>query len=528
MTHVQVIDFERMGRPMVSTGATQGQGPGERPGADIEVSRRGLLGGVAAGSALAAVGGVGLAGPAEASAASFRGALPSKVDVVVVGGGISGLVAADQVRKAGHSVLVLEARDRVGGRVLNHHLDNGAVVESGGAFVGPTQNHILKLAKRLGVETFKEYAKGNNVYIHGAQRTEYTGTIPPDPTILPDAAQLQTRIDQMSTEVPVDAPWTAQHAVEWDSISVDTWVRNNTVNPDVRTLLLCYLEPCFGSDALDMSLLFFLWYIATAGDENHAGSFERSAGTPDGAQDSRFVGGSQLVPLRLAHRLGGAVALNAPVRKIHQHPDRVVVSTDRGEVSATRVIVACPPPTVLGIEWHPMIPPKRQALLERMPMGSLMKCDAVYETPFWRAEGLSGQGLIDSGAVRVSFDNCPADLSVGVLLAFVGGSTWAKYGTMSRAARKKAVLHGFARIVGDKALHPIQYVEHDWTHEQWTKGGPVALQVPGAITGYGSTIRTPFRRVHWAGTETSTFWAGYMDGAVRAGERAALEVLDQL
>jgi monoamine oxidase len=123
----------------------------------------------------------------------------------------------------------------------------------------------------------------------------------------------------------------------------------------------------------------------------------------------------------------------------------------------------------------------------------------------------------------VCFDNSPADSSVGVLLAFVGGSTWSTYGTMSRAARRRAVLEGFAAIVGDEALRPIQYVEHDWTHEQWTKGGPVAVQVPGAITAYGSTIRQPFRRVHWAGTETSTYWAGYMDGAVRAGERAARE-----
>jgi monoamine oxidase len=487
----------------------------------VELSRRTVLGGLTAGGAAVASGAT-LSG---ADAATRSGALPRAVDVVVVGAGISGLVAARDVRRAGHSVLVLEARDRVGGRVLNHRLSGGSVVESGGAFVGPTQGHVLALAEELGVRTFKEYADGKNVYVSSRTgKTEYTGTIPPDPLILPDAAVLQTRIDQMSTQVPVDAPWTSAHAEEWDSCSVDQWLKQNSVNPDVRNLLLSYLQPAFGSDGLDMSLLFFLWYIATAGDESNAGTFERSAGTRDGAQDSRFVGGSQLVPLRLAQQLGSRVALDAPVRRVVQRDGHVLVHSDRGTVRARRVVVAAPPAMVLDIDWYPLLPPRRAQLLQRMPMGALMKCDAVYRTPFWRAKGLSGMGLNDQGAVRVCFDNSPSDGSVGVLLAFVGGSTWARYGTASLAARRRAVLEGFAAIVGDEALHPVEYVEHDWTHERWTQGSPIALQVPGAITAYGSTIRTPFRHVHWAGTETSTYWAGYMDGAVRAGQRAAHEV----
>jgi monoamine oxidase len=486
-------------------------------------SRRTVLRGLTIGGVVAASG---LKLTSSAEAATLQGSLPASVDVVVVGGGLSGLVAARQLRAAGKSVLVLEARDRVGGRILNHTLSGGSVIEAGGAFVGPTQDHILGLAKEVGATTFKEYVAGDNVYVTNNQAPQrFTGTVPPDPLILADAALLQLRIDQMAAATPIDAPWTRKDAHNLDSISVDTWLRQNSVLPQVRTLFLSYLQPTFGSDGLDVSMLFFLWYIAGAGNETNVGTFERSSDTANGAQDSRFVLGSQIVPLRIAADLGDSVALNAAVRKIEQSADEVTVTSDRGTVRAKRVIVACPPPMVLGIDWSPQLPPRREQLLHRMPMGALMKCDAVYAKPFWRDNGLSGFGLSDSGAVRVCFDNSPADSSVGVLLAFVGGSNWNKYGNMSLADRRKAVLEGFAKLLGPEALNPIEYTEHDWTHEQWTTGGPVAVQVPGALTAYGDTIRTPFQRVHWAGTETSTYWAGFMDGAVRAGKRAAKEVL---
>lgn len=489
------------------------------------VSRRGLLGGLTVGAGALAAGG--LTFPAEA--ATRQGGLPARVDVVVVGGGLSGLVAARRVAEVGRSVLVLEARDRVGGRILNHRLHSGgAVIEAGGAFVGPTQDHLLRLADALGVRTFKQYVDGDNVYWSDGRAMRYQGTVPPDPLILPDAGQLITRINEMSKEVPVDAPWAAPKAAEWDAVSFHDWVARNSVNPEVRELLLCYLQPTFGSDGRDMSLLFLLWYIAASGNERHPGTFERSSDTEGGAQEMRFVGGSGLIPQRLARSLGDIVALDAAVRRIDQRDDRVLVTSDRGTVSAERVIVAAPPPTALALDWFPLLPPKKAQLLQRMPMGQLMKCDAVYPRPFWRERGLTGFGLADEGAVRVCFDNSPADGSVGVLLAFVGGSTWEEYGVRRLASRRKAVLEGFARIVGDAALDPIEYTEQDWTRERWTMGGPVAVLGTGTTTAFGSQIRKPFGRVHWAGTETSTYWAGYMDGAVRAGDRAAREVVDRL
>jgi monoamine oxidase len=454
--------------------------------------------------------------------------------VVVVGGGLSGLVAARKVANAGRDVLLVEARHRVGGRVLNHHLTgpgtHGATIESGGAFIGPTQTHIAALAKELEVPTFKEYNTGKSVYISSTTgRMEYDGTVPPDPTILPDAANLLTQIDQYASEIPVDAPWTHPRAAEWDAMTLGEFIRRNAVNADgVENLIRCWTQPGFGADPSELSFLYTLWYVACSGDERHVGTFERNSDTADGAQERRFVGGSQLIPLRLAKRLGDIVALAAPVHRIEQKEHRAVVHTGRGTVTAKRVIVAAPPPLVLDIEWFPHLPARRLQLLRHLDMGQLMKCDAVYKTPFWREAGLNGFGINDSGAARAVFDNSPKPGEPGVLLAFVGGSTWRRYGVMSRSRRRRAVLEGFAEMFGEKALHPIDYVEHDWTHERWTKGGPVANYAPGTMMQFGSAIRRPFGRVHWAGTETSTYWTGYMDGAVRAGKRAAVEVLEQL
>ncbi|MFL6173885.1 MAG: flavin monoamine oxidase family protein [Marmoricola sp.] len=493
----------------------------------LELDRRTLLRGAAA-SGLAAMAVAGL--EESVTAATLQGSLPSRVDVVVVGGGLSGLVAARQVARQGRSVLVVEARDRVGGRLLNHHLESGSVIEAGGAFVGPTQDHIKALAGELGVATFPEYIQGKNVYISGqGKRQLYTGTVPPDPLVLLDAAILLKQLDKFAAEVPVDAPWTHPKAAEWDSMTLGDYIRKNALNKaGILNLIQAWTQPGFGADPDQLSLLFVIHYLACSGNEATKGTFELNANTKGGAQESRFVGGSQLVPLKLAEKLGSRVALNAAVHRIDQGSTQAIVKTSRGDVRCKQVIVACPPPLVLDIDWFPQLPAQRHALLTHMKMGKLMKCDAVYSTPFWRADGLSGSGVADSGATRTVFDNSPKDARVGVLLSFVGGATWQKYGTLPAAERRRAVLDGFAQMFGPKALKPIEYTEHNWPHEMWTRGAPVAIMAPGTMTAFGPAIRRPFGRVHWAGTETSTYWTGYMDGAVRAGERAAGEVLAKL
>jgi monoamine oxidase len=326
--------------------------------------------------------------------------------------------------------------------------------------------------------------------------------------------------------VPIDAPWTAADGGTWDAQTVETWVRANTVNPQrALAVVNLFFNSAFGGKASDASLLFALAQIAGMGDERHPGTLERGIGSAGGAQDARFVGGSQIVSVLAAKQLGRRVVLGAPVRRIAQTAGSVTVTSDKGTWKARHAIVAVPPPLAVEIDWSPLLPVEHDALRRRMPLGTLMKCEAIYDEPFWRKDGLSGQALKLGGAVSEMFDNTPPDGTPGILMGFMGGHAWRTWAPQSAAARKQAVLGDFAQAFGAPALKPKDYFEQDWTSERWTRGGPVSVLAPGTLTDFGPALAKPVGRVHWAGTETATYWNGYMDGAVRSGERAAKEVL---
>src|SRR5207253_4938228 len=270
-------------------------------------------------------------------------------DVIVVGAGLAGLTAAREVVKAGHSVIVLEARDRVGGRTLNHTLASGAYAELGGMFTGPTQDRIQALAGEVGVGTFPTYNTGDNVFYGPRGRETYAnntplGTAPVDPVVDPDIILAVAQLDQMSTSVPVDQPWTASSADDWDRQTLDAWLRANTSgNSEFMAVTSAATEAIFGCESRELSLLYTLFYIAASGNEQNQGTFERNFNTAGGAQEQRFVGGAQTIALRVAADLGPMVRLNAPVTRINQATTLVTVYSDRHRFFAQRVIVAVPP-----------------------------------------------------------------------------------------------------------------------------------------------------------------------------------------
>jgi monoamine oxidase len=476
---------------------------------------------------------VGAALPSVARAAKPAAASGASADAIVVGAGISGLTAARKLAGAGKSVIVLEARDRVGGRMLNHDIGGGKVTELGAQFVGPTQDHILALAKEVGVGTFKAYDTGDNVYYKNGQRSTFsdklpTGAVPIDPLIDVDIIKAVEQLDLMSQQVPVDAPWRASNAEEWDSQTLWSWFKENQINPQVGGVVSAAVEAIFGAETRDISLLYALFYIAASGNEQNPGTFERNFSTAGGAQESRFVGGSQLIPLRIAQQLGSAVRLSSPVRRIEQTSTGVTVTADTGTFSGNQVIVAVPPPIAGRIEYAPLLPPLRDQLTQHMAMGTLMKAEAVYDTPFWRADGLTGQAVSDTGPAKVTFDNSPPDGSPGVMMGFIGGHEARTLAQLTPDEQRAAALQSFANYFGPKAKSPRDFILMNWSTEQWTRGCPVSILSPGVLFDFGTALREPVGRIHWAGTETSTYWNGYMDGAVRAGERAAGEVLAEI
>jgi monoamine oxidase len=502
------------------------------PQMSTQYSRRGLLLGGAAG-----VAGVGLAAcsasttGASASASSSSSASESsqtsrQVDFAIVGAGFAGLTAARELVAQGRSVVVLEARDRVGGRVLNHPVGNGVITEVGGEYIGPTMDRLAALAKAVGVDTFKTYNEGSDVLILEGKRTLYPATgLPTDPSVAGDLLKLIGTIDGLVKDIPVDTPWTAKRADEFDGQTLETFLLKQVSNAGARTLVDVAIKAIWGAEARDLSLLFALWYIAVAGNETTPGSFTRLVTTDGGTQDSRFVGGSQLIPIKMAEALGDRVVLSSPVRRIVQGDKSVTVTSDKLTVTAGRVIVAVPPAVSAFIDYSPLLPARRAQLLQRAPQGSIVKAEAIYNTPFWREAKLSGQAAADTGMARSTFDNSPPGGSPGILFGFVGGKEARAWDDISPSARRDTVLKEFATYFGAAALKPTDWVEKNFSDEEWTRGCPVAYLPPGVLSDYGTAIREPVGRIHWAGTETATYWNGYMDGAVRSGERVAAEVV---
>ncbi len=442
-------------------------------------------------------------------------------DVCVVGAGFAGLTAARRLGQAGKSVVVLEARHRVGGRIWTHQLSDGTAVDRGGAWLAPKHDAIFALAREVGASTYKTWVRGSHLLVGEGRMLRYKGLIPRiSPLAVLTIALAQLRVDRLAQRVPLEAPWTARGAREWDTRTVASWLEHSGIRTTMaRDLFEMAVRGLFPSDLTDVSLLHFLFLVHAHHNTKTLFAIE------GGAQENLVHGGVGSIADRMADALGDTLHLGAPVRSIEQQNDRVLVRSEGLEVSASQVVVTVPPALAVEIAFEPGLSEERVALYRSAVAGSVTKSLVVYDEAFWRADGLSGQSAEPRAASEVTIDASPPDGRPGVLASFTFGEVARRFDGLEARDRRSVVLDALTRRFGPMAEKPVDFVQTEWWAEPWTRGCTMAHFGPGVLTRYGSLLRRPFGRVHWAGTETSTLSHGAVDGAVRSGERAAREIL---
>jgi len=451
-------------------------------------------------------------------------------DVVIVGAGASGLTAANKLKAAGKSVVVLEARDRIGGRLWTDDID-GAMLEIGGQWVSPDQDALIETIAELGLETYSRYREGENVYIaEDGERRLFEGEIFPVPAKTEgEIVGLIEKLDALVAEIDPDAPWAHPRAKELDEVSFAEWLGTQTDDEEAKLNIGMFIagamltKPTHAFSALQALLM-----------AASAGSFSNLVDA-DFILDKRVVGGLQQVPLGLAAKLGDAVRLNQPVRKLRwaglssdagSNPEQGVVAvTDSLEVHAQRVILAVPPILYSRISYEPPLPRRQHQLHQHLSMGFVIKVHAVYETPFWRAQGLSGTAFSPYELCHEAYDNTNHGDSRGTLVGFVSDEEADGVFTLSAEERKAKILESLSHYYGPEALNPVVYYESDWGSEEWTRGAYAASFDMGGLARYGADLRKNVGPIHFACSDLAGKGYQHVDGAIRMGRLVAEQII---
>lgn len=440
------------------------------------------------------------------------------LDVIIIGAGFAGLKAATELKAAGKNVKLLEARERVGGRVKAGKIA-GEVIDLGGQWVGPQQKNLMAEAATQGVEIYPQYDDGKTVMeMNGVRRLGVGSNLPLSWAASIEMLRIIRHWDKTMRTLPAAAPWQAPNATQWDGETVESWINRNVWTKQAREFISTLTRALICAEPNQVSYLCFLNYLRSG----HG--LEVLIGTRGGAQQDKFRGGAWSIAGKMAEKLSDDIIFQAPVQAISQSDNDVTIHTEKGDFTAARAIIAIPPVLAGRIRYNQPLSRQREGLVQRMPMGAVIKIHIAYDKPFWRHEGLSGTAISNQRGFNVVLDQSPEDESKGILVGFFDGGHALRASGMGDNQRRTQVLEDLQAYFGDKAAQPIDYVEQNWLAEEWSLGGYVSHTGPGVLTAYGEALRRPCGRLHWAGTETATEWAGYIDGALQSGVRVAEEV----
>ena len=449
-----------------------------------------------------------------------------QTDVCVVGAGFAGLAAARRLVRGGAKVVVLEARDRVGGRTWNREMPDGLSVSVGGTWLGLGQDRMFRLTEEVGVATYAQYSKGDHLLRVDGTNVRYQGSAVPKKYLvgLGSYALAMRRLGRIAARLPLDRPWDADDADALDARTLADWINSRLNVPSNlgRDLTRMTMQVLFCTDPAELSVLGAL-VLARGGHDGRGFEYYADSSL---TETHLIDGGPPAVADRLAAALGDAVHLGRPVRAITRGETGVEVHTDDLVVDAGHVVIATPPALAARIAFEPGLPPGHGHLSMRMVPGAAIRVVTTYPEPFWREDGLCGESADPRSPVVITIEQCPMDGTPGVLSSYAFGPPALRLAGLPAAQRRTEWLAELVARFGPAAGEPIGYLETDWSAEEWSRGGMIAHFSPGTLTTYGAALRMPVGRIHWAGAERATEMHGLIEGAVRSGERAADEILD--
>ncbi len=439
------------------------------------------------------------------------------VQVAIVGGGFSGIAAAKKLHQAGISFLVLEARDRLGGRVFTKKFNEGFYLDLGGQWIGPTQDRMYSLCEELGVEHFETYNQGKNILDLGKKLKTYLGTIPKlDLISLINLDWIIRKLENLAKQIDPSSPWTHPKATFFDKQNLDEFLLKYAKTKPCYEVIRVGCETIFACDPHEISLLHALFYIRSGT------SLDCLITIKNGAQQHRIKGGMQSLIEAMAKPFWNQIRFKSPVQRITYSTNRVEIQGEDFRITSLSVILAVPPPLLSEIEFSPTLPQEKVGLLKRYPMGRVVKCFMIYEKPFWRAKGFSGQSVSDSKSpFQTLFDCSPADGGKGILMGFVIGRRADHFLAYDNEKRQKEMIEVLVRYFGEEASRPLAYQDFSMSDEKWSKGCYAGLMKENSWTEFKDIYRQAAPPLYFAGTEAAVRWHGYIEGAVLAGEDAA-------